>query len=99
MPRLNEEHVSVNVLDVGEWPTVPHGCKKGLCVLVEAAMLEAELDVGFKRRPPGREFKRRHWSHGLQKGYRQALLAKHKFGSRQSLEPWLSSLGVVLVPR
>lgn len=55
MPFLKEEHVSIDVLEVGEWTTVPHGCTIGLGVLPETAMLETELDVGFKRRPPGLE--------------------------------------------
>ena len=92
MPRLNEDHVGVNVLDVGEWPTVPHGCKKGLCVLLEAAMLAAELHVGFKRRPPGREL-----SAGIGHMGCKSVIGRHHWLNTSSAAERASNLrGVVL---
>lgn len=56
---VKKEYASINVLDVGEWPTVPHRCTISCVRVVSGRKFGTPTDVGFKRRPHGLEISAR----------------------------------------
>jgi hypothetical protein len=56
---VKKEYASLDVSDVGEWPTVPHGCAIWCVRAISGRKFGTPTDVGFKRRPPGLEISAR----------------------------------------
>jgi hypothetical protein len=56
---VKKEYARPNVLDVGEWPTVPHGCTIWCVRAISGRKFGTPTDVGFKRRPRGLEISAR----------------------------------------